>query len=141
MEFISDPRVKNKFDSYPPHVKGKMNELRDLVIEVAQENGTITKLEETLKWGEPSYVTKKGSTLRMDWKSKSPNQYALYFTCSTELVPTFKLIFGDLFRYEGTRAVVFDLDCPIPIEQVKECMELALIYHTVKHKPLLGKGL
>ena len=42
----------------------------------------LKELEETLKWGEPSYLVKKGSTIRMDWKSKAPNQYAMYFKCT-----------------------------------------------------------
>ena len=40
----------------------------------AEETEEITFLEETLKWGELSYITEIGSTLRMDWKPKSPNK-------------------------------------------------------------------
>ncbi len=36
-----------------------MQFLRDLVIETAEEIKEISKLEETLKWGEPSFFSEK----------------------------------------------------------------------------------
>ena len=89
MELVTNPKVENVFAKYPDFVRPKMLYLRQLVIETAEEIEGLTKLEETLKWGEPSYITKKGSTLRMDWKEKTANQYAMYFQCTSRLVPTF----------------------------------------------------
>jgi len=111
--------------------------LRALVYDVADELG-LDDLEETLKWGEPSYLTKKGSTLRMDWKMKKPLQYALYFKCTSKLIVTIKEVYGDFFNYETTRAIVFSLEDKVPIEELKVCIRLALTYHTVKHLPRLG---
>ena len=68
-----------------------------MILETVEGMEEVDKLEETLKWGEPSYLTKHGSTLRMDWKAKAPDQYAMYFKCTSKLVPSFKAIFGDLF--------------------------------------------
>ncbi|MFP2996144.1 DUF1801 domain-containing protein [Spongiivirga sp. MCCC 1A20706] len=138
MELISNPKVKTVFDQYPNHVRIKMNYLRTLVIEVAGEIDGLKSLEETLKWGEPSYITKHGSTLRMDWKEKTPDQYALYFSCTTKLVPTFRKIYKDVFNFEGNRAIVFCLDEKIPEDEVKHCIQLALTYHKVKKELLLG---
>ena len=73
------PKVDVVFASYPNIVRDKMQFLRDLVIETAEEADDVINLEETLKWGEPSFVTKNGSTLRIDWKEKTPDQYAMYF--------------------------------------------------------------
>ena len=61
------------FANYPDKVREKMLELRDLVLEAANEIDDIKSLQETLKWGEPSYITKYGSTLRMHWKESTPN--------------------------------------------------------------------
>ena len=94
-----NPQVKLIFDNYPESVRIKMLALRKLVIDTASETDGITKLEETLKWGEPSYLTKNGSTIRMDWKSKTPDQFALYFKCSSRLVETFKKIFNNHFEF------------------------------------------
>ena len=133
-----DPAAVLKFQAYPDEVKEKLHHLRTLIIEVAEKDSNITKLEETLKWGEPSYLVKKGSTIRIDWKEKSPQQYAMYFKCTSQLVPTFRDIFGDLFSYENNRAILFDLKEEIPEEELKTCIALALNYHKVKHLPLLG---
>jgi hypothetical protein len=132
LEINSDPKVESVFANYPDFVQDKMLELRKLVLETASETDEISMLEETLKWGEPSYLTKMGSTLRMDWKPKSPNQYAMYFKCTSKLVKTFKVVFGENFNYEGDRAIIFQLGDDIPKAQLKSCIKAALTYHKVK---------
>ena len=44
--------------------KPKLLYLRNLIVETAREMEAIAALEETLKWGEPSFLVKKGSTIR-----------------------------------------------------------------------------
>ena len=109
-----------------------------MVLKVASEIDGLEKLEETLKWGEPSYLTKYGSTVRMDWKEKNPEQFAIYFKCTSSLVPTFKTIYKDKFNFEGNRAIVFKLNDKIPDAELKHCISMALTYHKIKHLPLLG---
>lgn len=138
MELETDPRVRSVLDEYPNLVKSKLLHLRELVISTASEIEGLDKLEETLKWGEPSYLTKHGSTIRMDWKSKTPNHYAIYFKCTSQLVPTFKTIYKDKFAFEGNRAIVFQLDEKVPKTELKHCISMALRYHKIKQWPLLG---
>ncbi len=135
----SNPKVQSVFENYPDSVKNKMYELRKLVLEVASETEGLESLEETLKWGEPSYLTKHGSTIRMDWKQKTPDRYALYFQCTSQLVPTFRTIYDSTLAFEGNRAVVFKLDEELPVDTVKHCLSMALTYHKLKHMPLLGQ--
>lgn len=115
-----------------------MLQLRQLVFATASESDEVAELEETLKWGEPSYLTKGGSTIRMDWKDKSPNQYAIYFNCKSKLVDTFKELYRDLFKFEGNRAIIFNAKDEIPVEELKHCILLSLTYHKRKHLPMLG---
>lgn len=138
MELISNPKVEEVFNNYPKTVQHQLYSLRALVLSVASEINGLVKLEETLKWGEPSYLTKQGSTIRMDWKAKNPEQYAIYFKCTSKLVPTFKTIYNDVFTYEGNRAIVFKLNDRIPEAELKSCISMALRYHAIKHLPLLG---
>jgi|TARA_B110000902_G_scaffold258769_1_gene329044 hypothetical protein len=138
-ELKTDPRVKIVFANYPDFVRDKMRFLRNLIIKTAKETQGITKLEETLKWGEPSYLAKNGSTLRIDWKEKMPDQYAMYFKCTSRLVDTFKLVFDNKFQFEGSRAIVFQLnEKNIPVEELKECIRATLTYHKLKHLIALG---
>lgn len=138
LELNTNPKVELVFEKYPDFVRSKLLELRELVIETAKEIDGITNLEETLKWGEPSYLTKIGSTIRMDWKSKSPDQYAMYFKCTSRLIETFKITFKNSFKFDGKRAIVFKIDDNIPKKELKSCIKAALTYHKVKHLPTLG---
>ncbi len=138
MKLITDPKVDDVFANYPDFVKDKMQYLRELIIETAEETPEITDLEETLKWGEPSFLTKTGSTLRIDWKEKTPNQYQMYFKCTSKLVETFKLVFGELFEYEKNRAIIFQLEQEIPVSELKKCIKATLMYHKVKNDLTLG---
>lgn len=138
MEVSTNSTVNEIFANYPYFVRDKMKQLRELVIETAKETEGISNLEETLKWGEPSFISKNGSTLRMDWKEKYPNQYAMYFQCSSRLVDTFRLVFGNIFQYEGKRAIIFQLNQEIPVEELKKCIKATLLYHKVKHLETLG---
>lgn len=138
MEFISDPKVKDVFNSYPDSIQPQLLHLRKLVISVASEIDGLDKLEETLKWGEPSYLTKHGSTVRIDWKEKNPERYSIYFKCTSKLVPTFRTIYNNTFKFEANRAIVFNLNDRIPEAELKHCISMALTYHKIKNLPLLG---
>ena len=122
LQIKTNPEVELVFNNYPASIRKKILNLRRLVIEAATEIEEITNLEETLKWGEPSYLVKYGSTIRMDWKKKDPDQYAMYFKCTSKLVPTFKMVYKDIFEYEGNRAIVFQLDDAIPELELKNCI-------------------
>ncbi|RIJ50017.1 DUF1801 domain-containing protein [Maribellus luteus] len=138
LKLKTNPQVEAVFANYPDFVRDKMQFLRKLVIETAEETEGVTDLEETLKWGEPSFVTKNGSTLRMDWKEKTPEQYAMYFQCTSRLVDTFRLVFDHKFKYEGKRAIVFQLNQKVPELELKECIKASLRYHNVKDQITLG---
>lgn len=136
--FVESEKVMQLLERYPPVACKKLMQLRQLIIETASEMEGVEQLLETTKWGEPSYVTRRGSTIRMDWKPKTPDIYYLYFICTTELVSTFRFIFGDELTFEGDRAIVLNLHEPLPSQALKRCISLALRYHRIKHLPMLG---
>lgn len=138
MKLSTDPSVRAVFDQYPEHIKPAMEKLRALVLSTARNLGGVDKLIESLKWGEPSYRSNNGSTIRMDWKPKNPDFCALYFQCTTSLVSTFKVVYGDELQFEGKRAILLDINEEIPEKVLTECLSMALNYHKVKHLPLLG---
>lgn len=139
MDIIQTHSHTERIKTYPPNVIKKLEELRALILESAEEL-SIPKIEETLKWNEPSFVVKGGSTLRYDWKEKNPEQINLYFKCTSKIVPSIKLVYGDKFKYEKTRAICFDLNTSIPHQETKKCIGLALKYHSLKHLVNLGLG-
>lgn len=132
-----DLSVKQKFETYPDEVTESLLVIRSLIINTANEYG-IADLIETLKWGEPSYISKIGSTIRYDWKPKFPNEYRIYFHCQTTLVDTFKEVYGNTFEYEGNRALIFKLGDDVPTKELSHCISMALRYKKLKHLDLLG---
>ena len=89
MNTIQNPDVASKFETYPPRIREKLMVLRELIFSTAASTEGVGTLEETLKWGEPAYVTTEtgsGSTVRIDWKKAKPTQYAIYFNCNTTLI-------------------------------------------------------
>lgn len=132
---IKNPDVAAVFKSYPKNMREKLMYLRQLIFDTAAETEGVGELEETLKWGEPSYLTpktKSGSTVRIDWKKSKEGQYAIYFKCTTNLVTTFKERYPTEFKYGGNRSIIFDEDDEIPIKELKDCIALALTYHLNK---------
>jgi hypothetical protein len=135
MRKFQNAAVAQAFAAYPPGIRKKLLALRELIFATAQSTDGVGELEETLKWGEPAYVTarsRSGSTVRIDWKKAKPAQYAMYFNCQTNLVETFKTLFPGEFRFEGNRAIVFDEAEPVPAESLSFCVAAALTYHRRK---------
>ena len=129
-EFRSEAVAKT-FESYPPHMRSKLLTLRELIYRTAAETNGVGELEETLKWGEPAYLTtnKSGSTIRLGWKKSAPSHCALYFHCQTKLIETFRTLFPNEFKFEGNRAIVFDEAAEMPMDSLAFCIAAALTYH------------
>src|SRR5262249_19134376 len=63
------PAVKAKFATYAPAQRRQLEAMRALVLDVARATAGVGAIEETLKWGQPSYLTpetKSGTTIRID---------------------------------------------------------------------------
>lgn len=116
--------------SYPADARARLRLIRALVFEVADGIPGVGELEETLKWGEPAYLTptsKSGSTLRFAWKAARPNHYSLFFNCNTTLVDAFRTLFPEL-PCVGNREIRLPLADPVP-DTVRRCIEMTLTYH------------
>jgi Domain of unknown function (DU1801) len=131
---FDDAGVAAVFAAYPVQTKKKLMRLRQLIFDVAAETEGVGLLQETLKWGQPSYVTAQtgsGSTIRIG-SMKSPGRYAMYFHCQTTLVDTFREIYRNTLKFEGNRGIVFDERDEIPEQELSHCVALALTYHLAK---------
>ena len=132
------PEIATIFNTYPKPIREKLMYLRQLVLDTSSEEQEVGEIQETIKWGEPSYMAKAGSTIRLGWKSSNPAQYAMYFHCKTKLVDTFKELYAERLKFEGNRAILFGENDEIPVDALKQCIFLALTYHRRKNLPMLG---
>lgn len=134
----ADTAALEKINACPQEARTALLHLRELIFETAAESAEVTGFRETLKWGQPSYVTSSGSTMRIHWQPDTPDRCYLYFHCQTRLVETFRELYRDLFEFQGNRAIVLPTTGEIPTGPLKHCISMALQYHRVKHLPMLG---
>jgi hypothetical protein len=129
---LPDPLARIRA-SYPLAAKTAFDHCRAVLFEEAERLG-VGEIEETLKWGEPAYLTvqKAGSTIRMGWTATSPDQFNLYFICSTDLVGRISSEFPDAFTYSGNRCAAMPLDGPAPAIPLRAAVSMALTYHKDK---------
>ena len=126
-----DPKVAAVFSSYPLPLRTKLLTLRQLILDIARATHGVGPLEETIKWGQVSYLTsesKSGSTIRIDRAKPAADQYAVYFHCQTNLVETFRELYPQL-TYGGNRSILLDTARALPKEPLRHCVALALTYH------------
>ena len=128
-------KVARVFESYPTIIRQRLLRLRALILETAADTPGVGAIEETLRWGEPSYITSKpksGSTVRIGPVRGRDDQYAMYFNCQTTLVATFRTLYPDVFAYSGNRAILFDVEDEVACNELAHCVALALRYHLDK---------
>jgi Domain of unknown function (DU1801) len=126
--------VRSVFKSYPPLLRAKLMALRELVFDTAAGTAGVGQLTETLKWGQPSYLTEQtgsGTTVRID-RLKAGDGYAVYFHCQSGLVGQFRELYPDIFTYEGERALHFAARDRLPVRELRHCIALALTHHLRK---------
>ncbi|UVC07218.1 DUF1801 domain-containing protein [Rhizobium sp. TH2] len=124
--------VEAAFQAFPPEVRHRLAEIRAMILGVAADHPRVGAITETLKWGEPAYLTKatgSGSTIRLGWPRKTPDRAAIYFICHTTLVDTFRERFGGMFEYETNRAVLLPVTGKIDRAPLEFMLSMALTYH------------
>ena len=134
---FADPAVAAVFSGYPPPIKTKLLALRRMIFDTARATKGVGALQETLKWGQPSYLTpetKSGSTIRIDRVKTTPGQYAVYFHCQTDLVETFRELYPTELSYGGNRSILLDAAEKFSEPELRHCVALALTYHLRRHK-------
>ena len=131
---IANPEVAAIFASHPPHLQERLLALRALILKTAQATPGVGRIEETLKWGQISYLTpdsKSGTTVRIDADGEGT---AIFVNCQTDLVQRYRALYPDAFGYAGERAVLLAVDKPIDEVALEHCVALALTYHLAKRR-------
>jgi hypothetical protein len=131
---VSAP-VAEALSRFPEPVRARLPEIRETIFAVAAETEAVGPLTETLKWGEPAYLTeasKSGTTIRLGVTRSAPEECAVLFNCKTTLVETFRIHFADTFAFEGNRALLVPTAGPLPREPLMLCLRAALTYHRRK---------
>ena len=108
----------------------RLLQVRDLIFDLADKLD-VGPLTETLKWGEPAYLTettKAGSTVRLALKDGQP---AVFFVCNSGLVEVFRADFPEL-SYLGRRGILLDERADDGLLEL--CISRALTFHRNKKR-------
>jgi hypothetical protein len=127
---FADDSVKAAYDAFSPDARDMGLTLRDLIFSVAKDNPQVGEIEETLKWGQPSYLTpqtKAGSTLRIGVPKQGGA--ALFAHCATDIISTYARTFPGTDQIEGNRSVIFTRPDMIVPGRLRLLIYHALTYH------------
>lgn len=133
---IESLEVASTYQAIPINVRKKLLALRQMIFEISNNLDEIGEVQETLKWGTPSYLTehpKSGTTIRLQW-SASKNTYGVYVHCQTSLIPVFKEQYPSSLHYEKSRGIVFNQEENFPERLMQEFINRALTYHVASGK-------
>lgn len=132
-----DRKVQQVFETYDKPVARRLLELREMIIDEAGRHSGIGELQETLKWGQPSYLPVKsriGTTIRIDRHQAKADSVGLYFNCNSSLVDDYQQLYPGVFEYEGRRAILLGVNGALEEEPLRHCIALALTYHLNKKR-------
>ena len=126
-------RVEGTIAAWPAPARAAAGAVRALIRQEAAR-AEVGPLSETLKWGEPAFLTeasKAGTTVRLAWKPNAPDVLRLLVHCQTTLIDDWRGRFPEL-RFDGNRALLLPLDAPLPELELRLCLASALTYHRSK---------
>ena len=130
-------QVAAVLDGFPKPVRRRLLEVRGLIFETAARSAGVGSLTETLKWGEPAYLTEasgSGTTIRLGWLRSSEPDCAILFNCRTTLVDSFRSQFPEAFAYHKNRAILLHASGPLPEAPLSICLSMALTYQRQRHR-------
>ncbi|OTA21800.1 hypothetical protein Xbed_00047 [Xenorhabdus beddingii] len=126
--------VHSVFNHYPERYQKLLLTIRELIFDVASKTDGVGLITETLKWGQPSYLTLEtgsGTTIRLGRFGDS--HVALFFHCQTTLVDTFRTLFPEL-TYAKNRAIVLAPEADLPTDELSICIEMSFTYRLRKKR-------
>lgn len=124
--------VETAFARFSEETRSRLLAIRALIYQTAQTTEGTGRLTETLKWGEPAYLTavsKSGTTIRLGVAKSAPEECAIFFNCKTSLIHQFREQFAGCFRFEGNRALIIPAQSELPVTELTICIRAALTYH------------
>jgi hypothetical protein len=127
-----DMNVQAVFERYPFAIRNKLEQLRATILDVAREENA-GPIEETLKWGQPAFLTENGggTTIRIDRDETHGGAVALFVNCKSSLVSEWRERFPDMI-FGGERSVHLRLDADLADPRLRMCIADALTYHRRK---------
>lgn len=123
--------VADVFAQASPSTRAALGEVRALILDTAGTHPEIGPLTETLKWGQPSYLTEKsksGTTIRLGWDEEG-TAISLFVHCQTKVAEQWRTQYAGTLDIIGDRELRLPLSSPLPTDPLAHCIAMALTYH------------
>ncbi|MEM9550368.1 MAG: DUF1801 domain-containing protein [Pseudomonadota bacterium] len=134
---FADAAVAAAFAAFPDASRAGLLALRRLILDTAAKTPGVGSIHETLKWGQPSYLTHEtgsGTTIRLGIPKEGG--IAVFTHCQTTVIADFRALFPDTFRYDGNRAVMLPDPSAPPPDAIGMLIRSALTYHMNRKRPV-----
>ncbi len=105
--------------------------VRRLIYRLATETTGVGAIEESLKWGSPSYLAvspRTGTPLRLDRHTGDENTVGIYVHCQSRVMEQFKVVHPSSPRTLGARALLLHTDKALPTAALCDFLLIALTY-------------
>ena len=116
------------FGAFEPEVRVALEGLREMIFDVATGLTEVTGVEESLKWGQPSYAPKPKTGTPIRLGTTKSGQVAVFTHCQTTVMSDFRALAPPEMKFDGNRAVHLSPDMPIPLAQITPLIRAALTY-------------
>ncbi len=120
-------KIRDVFMRVPDPARSGMLYLRDKLYEIAKTIPATKGLDESLKWGQPSYVPKSGigTPLRL---GQTDEGFGLFVHCQTTVISEFASLTSNV-NIDGNRGVLFT-----SMDEVKGSNLEPMICHAMTYK-------
>jgi hypothetical protein len=126
------PDIAQALSRHPVRVQEQLLDIRGMIFAAASVTEGVGPLTETLKWGEPAYLTEQsrsGTTIRLGVSKLAPDRGAVFFNCRTNLIESFRAHFAESFAFEGNRGLIIPASAQLADTPLTLCLRMALTYH------------
>lgn len=137
MKQTSPPKkIAAVFERAPVAVRKKLLLLRTMILAVASKTPGVGRLDETIKWDAPSYLTSEtqsGTTIRIGRIKSDEELFGIFVHCQSNVVKEFREKVSTPLKFDKTRGIILNAKDKIP-DEIHYFIYLALTYHLRKKK-------
>lgn len=117
--------VARAYGAFSPAHRAPLLVLRHLILDTAA-GLDLPDVQESLKWGQPSYTTAKSTPIRLG--VAKTGDIAILTHCQSSVIPDFRALFPEDFQYDGNRALILGRNGTVPARQLRLLIQAALAY-------------
>ena len=128
MTKFTSATARDAFDAFPQPARDTLLSLRTMIYDIAATL-PVGKIEESTKWGQPSYATpdtKAATPIRLGLsKSGEPS---IFTHCQSTVMGDFRTLAPPTLRFDGNRAVHLPVDDAAVLDELVPLIRAALTY-------------